>query len=104
MSDVITVKKDDIILSVQSQVEGVTQLQAQKAVDTLLSELTAALLSDDRVEIRGFGSLTVRLREAGMVRNPRDGRYTPKESRKYVFFRPSRELIKRLNFVGCNDN
>jgi integration host factor subunit beta len=104
MNDLITVKKDDIIKTLQSKIVEIEPVRIEKAVDTLLSELTAALLSDDRVEIRGFGSLNLKMREAGLVRNPRTGDYTQKEQRRYVFFRASRELIKRLNFVGCNDN
>src|SRR5580704_10771796 len=70
----------------------------EQAVDTIFDQIASALARGDRVELRGFGSFTVRMREGRVGRNPRTG------SKIHVsdlpVFRQSNEIHKRLNFVA----
>jgi integration host factor subunit beta len=79
-------------------------LQLEKAVDTIFDEMATALVCGDRVEIRGFGSLVVKKRTKGKVRNPKSGEVIEANDRGSLYFRASRELIKTLNFTSINDN
>ncbi|MCP4044156.1 MAG: integration host factor subunit beta [Gammaproteobacteria bacterium] len=56
----------------------------EAAVKTILEHMAETLANGDRIEIRGFGSFSLRLRPARVGRNPRTGelvslpdRYTP---------------------------
>jgi len=69
----------------------------EKALDTVFSEISTALVCGDRVELRGFGSLVVRKREKGKVRNPKNGEILEAADRGSLYFRASRDLIKTLN-------
>ncbi len=42
-------------------------------VNTILDEMTEAMCRGDRVELRGFGTFTVKKREARTGRNPMTG-------------------------------
>jgi nucleoid DNA-binding protein len=43
---------------------------AEKIVDAIFAEIVAAMARGDRVELRGFGNFSVRLRSPRVARNP----------------------------------
>jgi len=47
--------------------------EVQEAVDAIFGEIAVRLARGDRVEIRGFGSFTVKRRAPRRARNPRTG-------------------------------
>ena len=47
--------------------------EVQEAVDAIFGEIAVRLARGDRVEIRGFGSFTVKRRAPRQARNPRTG-------------------------------
>jgi DNA-binding protein HU-beta len=56
---------------------GATPAQAAHAVDAVLSEITAALATGEKVTLVGFGSFEPVARPARMARNPRTGDTVP---------------------------
>ncbi len=61
-----------------------TAKDVELAVSHLIEQMARALSIGERIEVRGFGSFTLRLRPARVGRNPRTGelvslpdRYTP---------------------------
>ncbi len=69
----------------------------ERAVTTVFDEITTALADGDRVEIRGFGSFSVKPRSARTGRNPRTGA-TVEVSEKFIpHFRTGKLLRDRLN-------
>jgi integration host factor subunit beta len=46
---------------------------AERIVNIIFSEITAAMARRDRVELRCFGTFFVKFREGGIGRNPRTG-------------------------------
>ena len=56
-----------------------------------------ALLGGDKVEIRGFGSFTVRAREPREARNPKSGMLVRIPAKKIPFFKTGKELRERVN-------
>ena len=49
------------------------QREIEKVINTVLDEISSALARGDRVELRGFGTFTVRRRSARTPRNPSTG-------------------------------
>lgn len=71
-------------------------------VDIILGGIAERLAQADgegRVEIRGFGAFSLRLRPARQSRNPRTGEPVAVPARHAVHFRPGAELRER---VACN--
>jgi len=60
--------KSELIQRIAAQNPHLYQRDIEKVVDTILHEMVDALRRGDRVELRGFGALSVRLRA------PRQGR------------------------------
>ncbi|NIP31927.1 MAG: integration host factor subunit beta [Candidatus Dadabacteria bacterium] len=71
--------------------------QSEQILDTIIDHMTKALESDERIEIRGFGSFFTKRYDSYNGRNPRTGQPVHVPEKKLPHFRPSKELIKKLN-------
>ncbi len=69
----------------------------EKIVDTIFEEITKALISGNRVELRGFGAFSVKKREARIGRNPRTGEAVKIDAKRLPFFKTGKALRDRLN-------
>jgi integration host factor subunit beta len=69
----------------------------EKVVNAVLEEIGAALARQDRVELRGFGSFTVKVQSARSGRNPKTGSVVSVPETAHAAFRTGREMQRRLN-------
>ncbi|MEL6245052.1 MAG: integration host factor subunit beta [Pseudomonadota bacterium] len=74
-----------------------SQQDVEKAVAVILDEISEALARGDRVELRGFGTFSVRHREARKGRNPRTGEPVDVAAKAVPFFKAGKELRARVN-------
>jgi nucleoid DNA-binding protein len=70
--------------------------EAAVAVDSVLDLIAEALRSNDRVDLRGFGSFVVKERKERQGRNPRTGESITIAAKRDASFRPGKELTERL--------
>lgn len=70
--------------------------RAEAIVNLIFSEMTTTLMGGDGIEVRGFGSFTVRSYGAYEGRNPRTGAPVHVKAKRLVFFRVGRELRERI--------
>jgi len=78
----------------------VTLQKADEIVNFFFAGMAEALVEGDRVEIRGFGSFSMREYGAYTGRNPKTGEKLEVKPKRQPFFKASRELLGRLNGVG----
>ena len=71
--------------------------RAELIVDQIFSCMTQALQQGDGIEIRGFGSFTVRDYKAYEGRNPRTGDTVHVKPKRLAFFKVGKELRERVN-------
>ena len=76
--------------------EGYLKKDIEKAVDIILETMTESLVHGDRVEIRGFGSFSVRTRKARQTKNPKTGKVMKIPARKTLHFAMSKSLKEPL--------
>jgi len=89
--------KSELILHLAEANPHLYQRDIERIVSTIFDEITSALASGDRVELRGFGAFSVKLRDARTGRNPRTGD-TVHVSRKAVpFFKTGKQLRDMIN-------
>ncbi len=69
----------------------------EKMVNGILNEITEALQTGRRIELRGFGAFSVRKREARIARNPKNGEEVSIGTRYTVYFRTGKELREKIN-------
>jgi integration host factor subunit beta len=66
-------------------------------VNIIFGQIAAALGRDDRVELRGFGSFSIKHRKARIGRNPRTGEVVQVSDKGHAYFRPGQALRDRVN-------
>ena len=69
----------------------------ERIVSTVLEEIIRALSDGNRVELRGFGAFSVKVRPSRQGRNPRTGDPVVVDQKRAPFFRTGKELRERLN-------
>jgi integration host factor subunit beta len=75
---------------------------ADRALGVVLTMISKALGEGRRVELRGFGSFSVKHRAARMGRNPRNGVSVMIAEKRQPYFRCGKEMRERLNGRGAS--
>ncbi len=89
--------RSELIQKIMSQNPNMTAAQAEECITIILNEITGALATGNRVELRGFGVFTVRNRQPRQARNPRTGESVEVDAKAVPFFKAGKELKSRLN-------
>lgn len=69
----------------------------ETAINLVFDSITTELAGDGRVEIRGFGSFTVRHRRARQGRNPKTGQSIEVSPKRVPFFVTGLDLARRVD-------
>ncbi len=70
---------------------------AAAIANTIIDKMTDALANGENIEIRGFGSFTIKNYEAYEGRNPKTGKTIQVKPKKLPFFKVGKELRERVN-------
>ena len=71
--------------------------EVEQVVDIFFDEIAERLADGGRVELRGFGAFSTRQREARQGRNPRTGETVEVPAKRVPYFKPVKEMRKRIN-------
>ena len=71
--------------------------KAEAIVNTIFDSMVKALERGEGIEIRGFGSFTVRKYKAYEGRNPRTGETVHVAEKRLPFFKVGKDLRERVN-------
>lgn len=85
------VNKADLV-TVVAQKAAMTKRDAEKAVNAVVDGIQEALSKGDKVSLVGFGTFSVRSREARKGRNPRTGEEIEIGARKIPIFKAGKVL------------
>lgn len=83
--------KSELIDAIAARGE-LSKARAEEVVNSLFEAMTDALRRGNGIEIRGFGSFSVRDYEGYAGRNPRTGESVPVAPKRLPFFRVGKEL------------
>ncbi len=78
------------------RLDGLYKQDVAQSVDIILEHIAAALTEGRRVEIRGFGSFSVRQRKPRETKNPKSGKMMKIPARKTLHFTMSKSLKEAL--------
>lgn len=67
------------------------------AVKAMIDQLSSALSSGTRIEVRGFGSFSLHYRAPRQGRNPKTGAAVTLTGKYVPYFKPGKELRDRVN-------
>ncbi len=89
--------KSELILKITSKNSYLYHKDVYKIIDTLFNCVTKALKDGDRVELRGFGTFTTKLRNARIGRNPKTGDPVAIPQKRMPFFKMGKLMKERIN-------
>lgn len=75
---------------------GISYKKAEEIINTIFHAMTDALLTGERIEIRGFGSFVIKEYKSYTGRNPKTGDTIAVKPKKLPFFKVGKELRERV--------
>jgi integration host factor subunit beta len=88
--------KSELIEAIAARGE-LTKARAEMVVNCVFDAMTEALQRGEGIEIRGYGSFTVRPYKPYAGRNPRTGQPVPVPAKRLPFFKVGKELKELVN-------
>lgn len=71
--------------------------EVESAVKHILTTIRQDIAAGNRIEIRGFGSFSLKFRKAHIARNPKTGEQVMAKNKYKAYFRPAKEMRERVN-------
>src|ERR1044071_2395329 len=87
--------KQQLIEKVATKTE-LKKAEVEVALDSVLELIAETLQSNERVDLRGFGSFVVKERKERQGRNPRTGETITIPAKRDASFKPGKELTEKL--------
>lgn len=91
-----TITRADLAEAVYEEV-GLSRNESSELVETVIEEISDALVAGDTVKISSFGSFSVKQKGERVGRNPKTGIEVPILPRKVLIFKASHVLKDRIN-------
>jgi integration host factor subunit beta len=88
--------KSDLIADLSKKAE-ITQRKSEEIVNLVFDCMANALISGDRIEIRGFGSFMIKEYKGYVGRNPKTGAKIKVQGKRLPFFKTGKELRERVD-------
>ena len=89
--------RSELIAKLAARNPALYHRDIERLVSTILNEIGGALERGDRVELRCFGSFSVRHRKSRVGRNPRTGTSVQVSEKTVPFFKMGKGMRERLN-------
>jgi integration host factor subunit beta len=89
--------KSELIDVIAKDQSHLAYRDVELAVKCILEQMSQALASGERIEIRGFGSFSLHYRPPRQGRNPKTGTTVALAGKYVPHFKPGKELRERVN-------
>lgn len=89
--------KSELIESLAKKQVHLAYKDVELAVKSLLEQMSQALATGQRIEIRGFGSFSLHFRPPRVGRNPKTGDSVTLPGKHVPHFKPGKELRERVD-------
>ncbi len=90
-------KRSELIQALASKLPDLQARDVELAVNCMIELIAEALASGERIEVRDFGSFSVRHRAARIARNPKTGESLTLPAKTVVHFKPGKQLKDRVD-------
>lgn len=89
--------KSELISALAAKQPQLDYRDVELAVKELLEQMSAALSTAERIEVRGFGSFSLHYRPPRIGRNPKTGAAVHVPDKFVPHFKPGKELRERVD-------
>jgi integration host factor subunit alpha len=98
-----TLTRADLSETVYQQV-GLSRAESAELVETVLKEISDAIVRGENVKLSSFGSFLVRSKSERVGRNPKTGEEVPISPRRVMVFKPSNVMKQAVNNTVAKGN
>ena len=92
----MSINKKDLIEIIAKEQDQLPYRDIELSVKTIIKSMVESLQKGERIEIRGFGSFSLRYRKPRVGRNPKSGQSVSIEERYVPHFKPGKNLKERV--------
>ena len=96
--------KSGLIEEVAKRTPHISKKDTEVVVNTIFDAMIESLRGGDRIEIRGFGSFQVKIREARDGRNPKTGEPVHISAKRTPFFKVGKELKEMVDVAPAGSS
>jgi integration host factor subunit beta len=89
--------KSELIERIALDQKQLSPKDVELAVKMIIDYMANSLSNGERIEIRGFGSFSLRYREPRRGRNPKTGDAVDLSGKYVPYFKPGKEMRERVN-------
>ena len=93
----MSINKKELIEIIANEQDQLPYKDIELSVKTIIESMIDSLKKGKRIEIRGFGSFSLRYRKSRIGRNPKSGESVNIDERYVPHFKPGKNLKKRVN-------
>jgi integration host factor subunit beta len=94
-----SITRSELIARLTEKFPQLSFADVDMAVRVILDALAGNLGQGNRIEIRGFGSFSLILRNARIARNPKTGEPVPVAPKMTPHFKAGKELKERVDYI-----
>jgi integration host factor subunit beta len=94
--ETIIMNKSDLISALAAK-HNLTEKQTTEIINLIFNGFTDTMKKEGRIEIRGFGSFTVREYKSYKGRNPKTGTNVDVQPKKLPYFKVGKELKGKVD-------
>ena len=92
----MSINKKELIEIIANEQEQLPYKDIELAIKTIIESMIDSLKKGKRIEIRGFGSFSLRYRKSRIGRNPKSGESVNIDERYVPHFKPGKDLKERV--------
>ena len=92
----MSINKKELIEIIANEQDQLPYKDIELSVKTIIESMVDSLRKGKRIEIRGFGSFSLRYRKSRIGRNPKSGESVNIDERYVPHFKPGKDLKQRV--------
>ena len=92
----MSINKKELIEIIANEQDQLPYKDIELSVKTIIESMIDSLKKGKRIEIRGFGSFSLRYRKPRIGRNPKSGQSVNIQERYVPHFKPGKNLKERV--------
>jgi len=92
----MSINKKELIEIIANEQDQLPYKDIELSVKTIIESMIDSLTKGKRIEIRGFGSFSLRYRKSRVGRNPKSGESVNIDERYVPHFKPGKDLKEKV--------
>ncbi len=89
--------KSELIAAIAAKIQNLPLRDVELSINHILECMSDSLSHNDRIELRGFGSFSLRYHPPRRAHNPKTGELIDADGKYTPHFKPGKELRERVD-------